>query len=109
MNGTRNKTKKIILEKIKPGFKTKIDHDGKEKSKVQYILKGMKEWKPIDRVQYMSKLTRKQVSILFKARTRMLDVKNNFRNKYRDEFCRGCGTIPETQKNMLWKNAQGVS
>ncbi len=31
----------------------------------------------------------------------MLDVKNNFRNKYRDNLCRGCGQEPETQKHVL--------
>ncbi len=69
-----------------------------EKKNLRY---NIKDWKPIDRAHYMSKLTRNQVSILFKARTRMLDVKNNFRNKYRDEVCRGCGTTTETQKHVM--------
>ncbi len=45
-----------------------------------------------------------QISLLFKARTRMLDVKNNFRNKYKDNNCRRCGQTLETQKHV-WKNA----
>ena len=48
----------------------------------------------------MQKLNRYQVSTIFKARTRMLDVKNNFRGKYKDNICRGCGTT-ETQEHVL--------
>ncbi len=31
----------------------------------------------------------------------MLDVKNNFRGKYQDNICRGCGTTEETQTHIL--------
>ena len=31
----------------------------------------------------------------------MLDVKNNFRGKYRDIKCRGCGLEDETQAHVL--------
>ena len=43
----------------------------------------------------MEKLNRYQVSTIFKARTRMLDVKN------KDNICRGCGTTEETQEHVL--------
>ena len=49
----------------------------------------------------MSKLSRKKASIIFKARTRMLDIKDNFRNKHRTDICRKCGTEKETQKHVL--------
>ena len=42
-----------------------------------------------------------EVSVIFKARTRMLDVKDNFRNKYRDDICRKCRVEKETQKHVL--------
>ena len=48
----------------------------------------------------MEKLNRYQVSTIFKARTRMLDVKNNFRGKYNDNICRGCGITEETQEHV---------
>ncbi len=31
----------------------------------------------------------------------MLDVKNNFRNKYQNNECRGCGETTETQEHVL--------
>ena len=31
----------------------------------------------------------------------MLDVKNNFRNKYSNTKCRGCGQDEETQQHVL--------
>ena len=33
----------------------------------------------------------------------LLDVKTNFRAKYRDELCRGCGKEKETQQHVLEK------
>jgi len=51
----------------------------------------------------MNKLNRLEVSTIFKARTRMLDIKNNFRNKYPDLVCRGCGKHDETQQHILEK------
>ncbi len=49
----------------------------------------------------MNKLTRKQASTTFKARTRMLDVKNNYRGKYNDNTCRMCNVAVETQHHTL--------
>ena len=43
-------------------------------------------------------LTRQEASIIFKARTRMLDAKNNFRGKYKDTKCRKCPENIETQE-----------
>ena len=48
----------------------------------------------------MNKLKREQISNIFKARTRMLDIKN-FRSKYTDMKCRGCGQQDETQEHIL--------
>ena len=49
----------------------------------------------------MEKLTRSQASIIFKARTRMLEVKNNFRNMFNNNTCRLCGAENETQAHIL--------
>ena len=55
------------------------------------------------RPEYMNKLTRLEVSTIFKTRTRMLDVKNNFRGMYTNLTCRGCGKTDETQQHVLEK------
>ena len=43
-------------------------------AKTQYLLNNT-TWKPGSRKTYMNKLTRMEASTIFKARTRMLDVK----------------------------------
>ena len=50
----------------------------------------------------MNQLTRKQVSTIFKARTRMLPIKNNYKTAYiTNKECRACGTEEETQNHVL--------
>lgn len=56
----------------------------------------------------MNHLTRKQVSIIFKARSRMIKVKNNFRSHFEnrrngpnDIKCRACNQDNETQHHIL--------
>ena len=58
----------------------------------------------------MEELNRYHVSTIFKAITRMLDVKKNFRGKYNDNICRGCGITEETKEHTctkrVYRNAQ---
>lgn len=79
-----------------------MESDSGEKRKVIHLIEGVNHsWEPGRRREYMNKLTRKQTSALFKARTRMLDVKNNFRGKYPDTERRMCKREIETQKHIL--------
>ncbi len=64
----------MARKKIMEYFKKTIEKEGKDKSKVQYLLDGKPEWKPGQRPVYMNKLTRNQVSIVIQARTRMIKV-----------------------------------
>ena len=95
--------KNKVRNKIRQYFKEKLITDSTDKSKVKFLTDNITEWKAGIRPQYMKHLSRNNVSIIFKARTRMLDVKNNFRNKYSDLLCRACGTEPETQDHVLEK------
>ena len=72
-----------------------------DKSKVRHLLEGRPEWKTGVRPKYMEDLSREKASTIFKARTRMIDIKNNFRNKYNDLTCRACGETTETQEHVL--------
>ena len=96
----QNPTADINKETILNYFSHKITNQASEKSKVQHILNN-KTWKPGKRPNYMNKLTRNEVSTIFKARTRMLDIKNNFRNKYRTLKCRKCEEETETQEHIM--------
>ena len=49
----------------------------------------------------MNRLTRKQASIVFKTRTRMIKVKGNYKNGYTDLTCRACKGVQETQNHAL--------
>ena len=66
-------------------------------------MSGMytEEWTPGKPAKYMLEMTRKQVSTIFKAKTRMLDIKNNFRNKHANNICRACKVKEETQEHIL--------
>ena len=55
----------------------------------------------IKRAEYMSKMTRNQVSTIIKARTRMLKVKMNYKNGYTEHNCRLCGKDDESQTHIL--------
>ena len=54
----------------------------------------------IKKEPYMQ-LTREHASTIFKIQTRMLDIKNNFRNKCNSSLnCRLCKTCMETQTHI---------
>ena len=73
------------------------------KSKLRFFLEGKEQWKPETPAKYMNKLTRKQTSNIFKTRTRMIQVKDNYRNGHSDLTCRACGEQTETQKHVLYE------
>ena len=85
-------TGEINSSQLNNFFKKKIENTCEGKTKTQYLL---------ERPKYMKELTRQEASIIFKARTRMLDVKNNFRGKYNDTKCRKCPENKETQEHVL--------
>ena len=92
MQGSLDQTKRVINTKVQSQFAKQIEVSGRDKSKVQHLINQGRneEWKPRKPSQYMMTMTRKQVSIIFKAKTRMLNVKNNFQNNNSDMMCRAC-------------------
>ena len=78
-----------------------MNESASNKSEMQYFLEYRKEWKPTKRPQYMSELTRKQTSLIFKARSRMLKIKGNYKNGHSDLTCRICKNDQETQTHIL--------
>ena len=102
---TTNKqiSKREITNKIKLAFKEEIESKGRDKSKVKFLIDGKNKWNPGHEPKYMKTPTRNAVSTIFKARTRMLDVKANYKNKYQDLQCRLCGKEDKTQERILAK------
>ena len=98
---TQYTMKNTVQEKAKTTMKQKLEQSGNEKSKIKYYFEGKKEWKIGQRAKYMDKLTRNQASTIFKARTRMLKTKGNYKNAHKDQKCRLCGKEEETQSHIL--------
>ena len=96
-------SKRKITNITKVAFKEEIEGKGRDKSKVKFLLDGKNKWNPGHQPKYMKTLTTNEVSTIFKARTRMLDVKANYKNKYQDLQCRLCGKEDETQEHVLAK------
>ena len=53
------------------------------------------------RSEYINKLTRNKVNTIISARSRMLNIKHNYKNAHKDLKCRLCNTDEETQKHIL--------
>ena len=87
--------------KILKTFKTRIEKEGESKSKVKYLLEGNQGWTPGQPKRYMLQLGRTQASTIFKACTKMLQVKNNYKNAHKNLTCRACQKENETQEHVL--------
>ena len=101
-NDTQTPTTKDIITR----FQETIIEQAKGKRKTQYLLENT-QWQAGKRKAYMNKLNRTETSTIFKARTRMLDAKLNFKNKYQNLKCRWCEEPNETQEHIL-ENCPGL-
>ena len=61
----KRKRKHQIENKCKEYFKQKMESDGKNKSKVNYLLEAKPNWQPGNREKYLTHLTRNQASNIF--------------------------------------------
>ena len=99
---SKYRVKKQVKNKMKTYFKKKLENEAKNKSKIQSLINKSKTWTPYEAREYMTKLTRTQTSLIFKARTRMLNIKDNMRGGFKENMtCRICNTEVETQKHIF--------
>ena len=97
-NYTKTKWKKLVKQRITDISNKKFLHESNIRSKMTMIIQHKQK---IKKEPYMQ-LTREHASTIFKIRTRMLDIKNNFRNKYNSSLTsRLCKTCMETQTHIL--------
>ena len=101
LKGPKRRTKSNIERKVLDEFKKRLINEAQTKSKMNHLLQGKQEWKTGQSTKYMKELTRKQVSNIFKTRTRMIKAKDNYRNGHTDQTCRACKTEAETQDHIL--------
>jgi hypothetical protein len=98
---TNGNLKTETSKKIGAMMKAKIDLAAESKSKVGFLITNKIQRTNGKTSHYMERMNRNEASTIFKARTRMLDIKNNFRGKYTDLSCRACGGENETQEHVM--------
>ena len=94
------KAKAIIKKQVKEKMLEDLKKNGEHKSKVVHLLRHSQKEK-FEMSKYINQLDRKEVNTIFKTRTRMLEVKENYKNKYPDQKCRMCNVADETQEHIL--------
>ena len=83
---SKNKSKKLLQEKLLQLNNEYCTKKSINLSKLTTLNKYKKEPK---REQYIKSLTRSDASIIFKLRTRTLNLKNNFRNTKKNQIYYG--------------------
>ena len=91
----------IIKRKIKMNFEKALKIQGENKSKTKYYTENSTSQTLWKRKKYMTKGTRHTAQNIFMARTRMIEVKHNYKAKYMNLNCRFCAEEPETQAHIL--------
>ena len=91
-----------VQQKVADHMKSSWLQKGREQSKFIHLTRGKVDEHPFTMKKYMLKLNRFDLSTIFKARTRMLDVKTNFKNRHKNNLrCRLCKLDEETQAHVL--------
>ena len=99
---TKYTTKREVKNKMTTYYMKKLEESSSNKSKIQTLVNKTKQWTPYRPRAYMKTLNRTQTSQIFKARTRMLNIKDNMRGGYKENMtCRLCNTETETQKHIF--------
>jgi len=101
LTGSKWKRRKTINEAVQKRIEGELLHTGQNKTKTKYYLENKEGLKIGSRAKYMDQCTRTEASIIFMARTRMMGVKGNYKNKYPNIKCRLCGNEDETQEHIL--------
>ena len=104
LTGSCYSSRKILKQKAKGHHNNNLTITGSDKSKIKFLKEGYKGHanKTVGTNRnYMKLLTRNQCSTIFKARTRMIKVKDNYKNAHKTVECRLCKKTPETQQHIL--------
>ena len=100
-NTNPHRARQLVKNATRKKFKDDTLNAGNNKSKINYLIENSGPDLFFTMKGYMTNLTRLEASTLFKTRSRMLDVKTNYKNKYRDQQCRKCNLSEETQQHIL--------
>ena len=108
INETKETISLMAKSKWKKIVKTKIEEKANEiyKNECEKLkkLKCLNQYKAkIKRERYMDILQQERVRVLFKVRTQMISVRNNFKNKYEDLMCPKCKKEIDDEKHLFTK------
>jgi hypothetical protein len=95
------KSKNVIKKTVSEMMMYKMKKEGEKKSKAEFYMKNTREQDLGKRRKYMEQATRHTANNIITARTRMIEVKSNYKGKYNNLNCRFCGGNQETQKHIL--------
>ena len=95
--------KKEIKQKIKEAMVEEVENKKKDMKKLRFI-------KEVNKQRYITDMKMKDAIIIMKTRLNMLDLKANYRGKYKDSMCTMCRSEEETTEHILnckkvWKIA----
>ena len=96
----KNDFKKIKKKKIETNALEKLEQKKKLHSKVNHIQHGV-----LNMQTYLkptrTKITKEERQNIFKLRSRVTEVKMNYKRKYEDLTCKACKKEEETQEHIL--------
>ena len=97
-NISKDKFKEYVTKKAKIQQSNFLESLKKKHSKSEFL-----NCTEIKTAEYLKNplFNTKQKQLLFKLRSRTLDVKLNFPGQHRDLLCRSCGLYPESQSHIL--------
>ena len=102
MDDIKNISKEVLQKEVKEcvekaAFKYLLAEKGK-REKVKYV-----EHNDMKMETYLcpSDMTTQEAKFLFLLRTKMVDVKVNFKNMYQDKMCPFCKSSEDTQEHVL--------
>ena len=101
LEGSKAKANEAINHGVHLKMYSRVNNAREGRSKLNFFLDGKGAWIAEETAEYMKKLTRKQASMIFKARTRMTKIKGNYKNEYPDQTCRACKNNHETHLHAL--------
>ena len=95
---SKNRYKKLVEKKIENYALVQLNQLKMKHSKSGYLTSSSFKTQ-----NYFldSRFNRKETQLLFKLRSRTLNVKMNFPNQHEDKLCKTCKLFPETQSHLL--------
>ena len=90
--------RKYVKSKVRIKYRRYLNEIKRTHSKSNYLV-----CRKLEMAEYLNnpRFNTRQKQLLFKLRSRTLDVKCNFRGQFIDLWCISCGLFPESQSHIL--------